>query len=589
MQNRTVIIEAHCALAEAVRVHSCRGVMLRMERRAARTAVSALLLAATVTLSSCSASGNDSYSDVESASTGPANSVPVDAGTTGRQAVAAVDGVEVRGATDDIDRDKHLTISEGHTTIPEAEARVASTEVVSIRMDDGNAQPSAPVMVEFDLSDRPDLVSRITDGVVPVIETASESDPSELDMVLTEWNPDTETVTADLPHLTNVWVSLFDMNVVEADVRKVFEAVRGTSNSTCRERSELTLDGIEYTLTALSPGAIAACLVNSGGALAVDLENATGMFYTISVTPDAAGGTWTNSGPLSMSAAAGSLISQVVLGSKGVLTGRSEGRLVMNEGIDQFDIRLMPQQQGILAQSLLSGLSMLGLDLKRLESIPEAWDCITTAFAATAIDSNFSPNNLYEMITDAGQCAVTVTAVRGGDKVELHRLGSAIELFSLTQQLTDFIAGGLQEFAGDSVKKFQVRSSRPTTTATPAPAATTPVQAGVDRIELKTWAYDRIEGNTYVADNTGKKKVNVHVNSFAGDEDIRRGCQTTITVTGPGLSLSKVVDSCYVGNPGMGFTAPFPGEYLVTATVAQQGHADITSQVVVNLLPNGTR
>ena len=114
---------------------------------------------------------------------------------------------------------------------------------------------------------------------------------------------------------------------------------------------------------------MAGCLVNSGGALAIDFENATGSFYTIVVAPGTAGGVWTNSGALSIADSAGALASSVTLGSKGVLVGRSGGRLVVNEGIDQFDVRLWPQQQGILTKSLLSGISMLGLDLKQLESI----------------------------------------------------------------------------------------------------------------------------------------------------------------------------------------------------------------------------
>jgi hypothetical protein len=107
---------------------------------------------------------------------------------------------------------------------------------------------------------------------------------------------------------------------------------------------------------------------------------------------------------------------------------------------------------------------------------------------------------------------------------------------------------------------------------------------GVDRIELSTWAYDRVEGNTYVVDDTGKKNLYVYVNSFAGDKEVRGGCQTTITVTGPGFSQTETTESCFVGNPGTRFMTPSPDEYLVTATVAQQGRADITSQVTVAIV-----
>ncbi|MFC8934237.1 hypothetical protein ACFT1A_19355 [Rhodococcus sp. NPDC057135] len=558
-----------------------------------RTGISAVMVVAVIALASCAVLDRDGRQATEAPAaqrSAISNSSSADAG--GSQAVASVDGVEIRASASAGDSRRHLTISEGHATIPEAAARVASTKVVSVQMDAGKTQPSAPVRVEFDLSDRPDLVAKFTDGVVAVVETVSESDPNEFDMFIAQWNPETKSITADLTHLTGVWASFVDPKVLKAGVQRVFEKVRGNSNSQCRERSEVTLDGIEYTLTAVSPGAVAGCLVNSGGALAVDFENATGSFYTIVVAPDTAGGVWTNSGALSISDSAGALASSVTLGSKGVLVGRSGGRLVVNEGIDQFDVRLWPQQQGILTKSLLSGISMLGLDLKQLESITGAWDCIATATNATQIDSSFSPGDLYTMITDVSQCVVTQVSLQSGDRARsaaLHRLSSAVEVFSLFQQLMDFTAGSVQAIARDSVKDFRIRSTASSSASSTAATPQAPAPVVVDRIELKTWAYDRVEGNTYVADNTGKKNLTVHVNSFAGDKDVRAGCQTTVTVTGPGLSQTETTDSCFVGNPGIGFVAPSPGEYLVAATVAQQGRADITSQVVVNVISRAPR
>ena len=474
--------------------------------------LSAFLLAAAISLASCSVSDQDERTTTEAAASHAANSESSGADAGGSQAVASVDGVEIRASAGAGDSRRHLTISEGHATIPEAAARVASTKVVSLQMDEGKTQPSAPVRVEFDLSDRPDLVAKFTNGVVAVVETVSESDPNEFDMFVAQWNPETKSITADLTHLTGVWASFVDPKVLEAGVQRIFEEVRGNSNSQCRERSELTLGGIEYTLTAVSPGAVAGCLVNSGGALAIDFENATGSFYTIVVAPGTAGGVWTNSGALSIADSAGALASSVTLGSKGVLVGRSGGRLVVNEGIDQFDVRLWPQQQGILTKSLLSGISMLGLDLKQLESITGAWDCISTATNATQIDGSFSPGDLYGMITDVSQCVVTQATLQSGDKARsaaLHRLSSAVEVFSLFQQLMDFAAGSVQAIARDSVKDFRIRStassSASSTSTAAAPQAPAPVV--VDRIELKTWAYDRVEGNTYVADNTGKEEL----------------------------------------------------------------------------------
>ncbi len=140
------------------------------------------------------------------------------------------------------------------------------------------------------------------------------------------------------------------------------------------------------------------------------------------------------------------------------------------------------------------------------------------------------------------------------------------------------------------MKTFQIRSTRPTTAApTPTPTTTTaPQQTFVDRVELATWAYDRVEGHTYVADNNNKKTVYLHVNSFAGDKEVRRGCSTTLSVTGPAFSFSDTSQGCYVGNPGTTFKAPAPGNYTATARVSQEGRPDIVSEVVVNILPYGS-
>ena len=223
--------------------------------RVGRTGISAVVLAAVISLASCSVLDRDGRQATEAPAaqrSAISNSSSADAG--GSQAAVSVDGVEIRASAGAGDSRRHLTISEGHATIPEAAARVASTKVVSLQMDEGKTQPSAPVRVEFDLSDRPDLVAKFTNGVVAVVETVSESDPNEFDMFVAQWNPETKSITADLTHLTGVWASFVDPKVLEAGVQRIFEEVRGNSNSQCRERSELTLGGIEYTLTAVSPG-----------------------------------------------------------------------------------------------------------------------------------------------------------------------------------------------------------------------------------------------------------------------------------------------------------------------------------------------
>ena len=102
--------------------------------------LSAFLLAAAISLASCSVSDQDERTTTEAAASHAANSESSGADAGGSQAVASVDGVEIRASAGAGDSRRHLTISEGHATIPEAAARVASTKVVSLQMDEGKTQ-----------------------------------------------------------------------------------------------------------------------------------------------------------------------------------------------------------------------------------------------------------------------------------------------------------------------------------------------------------------------------------------------------------------------------------------------------------------
>lgn len=542
-----------------------------------RIAISALLVTA-MTMSACSVPGRDPGTGTSSSSSSSSSARP----STG-EAATFVDGVKIRAKAGAADRGRTLTIVDANVAIPDADARIASSKAVRIQLNGGKVQPSAPLTVTFDLSERPDLSAKITDDVFPVVETSGSEDPSRLDMFVAKWDPADKTVSADLTHLTDVRFSLMDIGKAVGDgVKTIFDKIRGDSTSPCREHSEVTIDDRDYTLTAVSPGAIAGCLVNNDGAPAVDFENATGSFYAITVAPDSSGGVWNAPDPMDMSDAAGSMFSGVVVGSRGVLLGRSNGRLTMDKGVDEFDVRMLPQQQGILAKSLMSGISMLGVDLGTLDLVPEAWDCIATSIKATRLDSNFSPDDLYSMITSTSQCIVTLAKAKDVDGVRgqaLHRLGSAVELFALGQQFIDLVAGEIQDLAGDSVKDFRIRTKARSTDTQQAPSV-------ADGMEITTFAYDRVQGNTYKADNAGGKKLAVFVKPMAGDKEIRDGCRTTVTVSGPGISKTVDTKRCKVGDPGEFFDIRAPGEYLVTATIARDGQPDITSQITVTILPH---
>ena len=291
-----------------------------------------------------------------------------------------------------------------------------------------------------------------------------------------------------------------------------------------------------------------------------------------------------------MDDAAGSLVVGLMPNNKGVLAGRSAGRLALNRGIAEADVRMTPQPHGILVKSLLSGVSMLGIDLKQLDDVPQAWDCFVTGVNVANIDSGVTTAALNGMIGGIAQCLITAEeGANAGDKPKmaaLHRLCIATSLLTeLPQQLLDFVAGGLQEAARDSVKDFRLRS---VATPTPPPPDTGPSTAGsvIDRVEVTTWAYDRVEGDTYVADNNGTKQIEVFWKSFAGADQVRSGCTSTVHIEGPGASEAKDESGCDSYNPGTYLKVRSPGDYTVAVTVRPDGQPEMTTQRSVTVLPH---
>lgn len=538
-------------------------------------------------VSSCGFLSSEGVKQPELSTTTTTSSIskPEDNGMT-----AVVDKVRVRAIPAPADRDRDLEVTKGSdVTVPKGAALVAATAPIRVTMDGGESQPTAPMELEFDLSDRPDIVSKLSDTVLPVVESVSQTDPNARDMFSGTWDPATKKLTAKVPHLTNFWVGVFDvLRVVNDGIGKTFEFLRGNLTSPCRERSELTIGGTDYVLTARSPGAIAGCLVDDDGSVAIAFENATGNFYSILVAPKEVGGAWVVTKPLSFDEVAGSAVAGAAPNVKGVLASRSSGRLTLPAGVTEADVRMMPAPHGILVKSLMAGLDMLGIDLGGFEDIPQAYDCIVSAVDAVTITPGVTTPELNEMIGDAAQCLILAQgAANAGDLVKnmaLHRLSTAVALLTeLPQQLWDFTAAGLQEAARDSVKDFELRSS---TEEAPEPEELAPASTVIDRVDLTTWAYDRVEGDTYIADNTNMKQIEVFWKSYAGAEQVRGGCTSTVRIEGPGTNDSDDTSNCDSYDPGTYLKARAPGVHTITVTVRPDGQPEITAQRTVTVLPH---
>jgi hypothetical protein len=172
-------------------------------------------------------------------------------------------------------------------------------------------------------------------------------------------------------------------------------------------------------------------------------------------------------------------------------------------------------------------------------------------------------------------------------------LGAVLSLGpDVANQLTASLRGFVGEFTGENTELITVLSNK-TTTTTPAPPP--PPSTGqsaepvIDRVDLTTWAYDRVEGDTYVSDNTGGKKIEVFWKAFSGTQQVRSGCTSAMTIDGPGTSETKNFSSCDFYNSGSFFDVHSPGVYTIRVTVHQESGAAITAQRAVTVLPKGGR
>lgn len=117
-------------------------------------------------------------------------------------------------------------------------------------------------------------------------------------------------------------------------------------------------------------------------------------------------------------------------------------------------------------------------------------------------------------------------------------------------------------------------------------AATAHADPVIDHVDVSTWAYDRLQGDTYLADNNGGKNLTVYWKSFAGSEPVRFGCTSEVTITGFLFSDTKHDSNCDSYNPGTNLHTRLPGVYKVTVTVRQEGQPDISADRDVTILPN---
>lgn len=513
-------------------------------------------------------------------------------------ATAQVDGMTVKAAMPDgaAPSDESLTVAASSTEIPAAGAQVAGAKTVRVRLGASGAQPAKPITLTFDLSDKPDLASKFSDTVIPVVESSSDTSEEASDLFRATWDPATKTVTTTTPHLSDFRLAAIDLSKVADGLAAAYRNVRGETTSLCRDKSEVKVKETTYTLTATTPGPAAGCLREVNGGVGIDFTNATQQFYAVTSVPK---GAWSSSDRPNVSNVAARLAS--ALGTfkvSDLLLGRGTGRLTFGPDVRQATIKLTADPAAVQAATILAGVEMftgmkavgavnktLPKMLEQGQALADVSTCLDQAltFAESKPGDDVTLDEFRRAMTTSLGCVSTGTeAIVKNSIVDqaMNTLGTVFTLLGdLPSQLAATVTGAIGEVVGEGTLNFALTSTAPSTSTKPAVEGPTTI----DRIEAFSWAYDKVGADTYTIPRNGPATVYIQFKSYAGDKQVSGGCRSTITVNGGGTTKTKTTDNCDSSNPGTYFELRNRGVYTFTISVAQTAGGTFTATKTVTL------
>jgi hypothetical protein len=394
-----------------------------------------------------------------------------------------IDGVRV-SATQVADQPSPsaLTISAAAATPASVRAGVGSGPAVQVSLGAG-IQPQSPITLRFDLSTKPDLVAQFTDTVRPIIQTASDTDPSVTDLLPATWDPSSRTVTATTGHLSIFQVIAADFGKVADAAKAVWQNVLGTGtvNSSCRDNSRITIGSAKLTLTPSNPGPVAGCLHDTGNGVGITFTNGTKQFYDVASTP---------SGGFAIPALTGSddqiiaFIHGLSSHGSGLLTPQGSGDLTLPAATTSATIKLDVDPVALQLKTIVAGVDMLGIDSSQLLNLVQnarsVQDCWVSAAGAGTASKNV--DDLRHQLAGIASCGLSAAEASGGklgSNVDtdfvLHRFSVALTMLTtLPDQLLANITGAVGEITGANHLEFTLTGESPTTTTTAPPAAATP-------------------------------------------------------------------------------------------------------------------
>ena len=463
-------------------------------------------------------------------------------------------------------------------------------EAVSVRLPH-DAQPAQPLTVTFDFTG--ETPPRSDDGFVPAIVAMGEG-TDEPEILASQWDPTSSTLTAKTEHLSGFFPVSIDFGGM---VQGFGNAVNGflglqTAKPGC-VGSALKVDEVTYRLNPETVPAAWPCLSRNGSTISVDLKSNSPNAWIVQSEPpttDMGVEVEPDVGYAINQTAYHTLFAGIVGNGTLLLPGATTHlRFAPDSPPKTVVLRLDP------GAGLLNGF-LVGMHAKfpkaALLDIPGMVDCLKPL--KLDFDPDPSGTNDGAKLQPLLSCVTTVTG-RLSTKPEVgvpvtaaqiaaKSLGAVLSMGTgLATQLAATLRGLADELSGKRTETITVMSDEPTAAEQGAGSGPTPA---IDRIDITSWAYDRVQGDTYVADNTGGKKVEVFWKSYAGQEQVRSGCKSTVHLEGPGTSTTKEVKGCDSYNSGTFLQAKSPGTYTVIVTVQQDGHPDINAQRTITIVPH---
>ncbi|MBD8505126.1 PKD domain-containing protein [Hoyosella sp. G463] len=246
--------------------------------------------------------------------------------------------------------------------------------------------------------------------------------------------------------------------------------------------------------------------------------------------------------------------------------------------------------------TLLAALDMYGLRgsaiVDAFKDLSASYDCAGTAIRSVEEPDKESVDEFVDGLGDVANCVAAAAGkvIDADGKVAAHKIGVVASLLTtLPDQLKANLTGVFSPFSGN---RRLVYTIEPKVVEQVAPEPTAAPEASpsrvIDRIDIDTWGYDRVGEHTYIAANNNTKKLVIYWKSFAGDEQIRGECTSSVTLVGAGRMLEEHESRCDSYNPGTTLRVTAPGTYTATVTVRQEGQSALSRQVIVTVLPFGS-